>query len=129
MPGAAFGGGPATSRRRPARLGAAVADPGGGRAGRAAAAKGVSSCDWATMTTGAPSAASSTALAPGANSPACGNSTASTPRPGSSRRSREGGRSDTLRVGAGAGPDGDAGGGRRWLLFHGHTRYLRSSNP
>jgi hypothetical protein len=38
-----------------------------------------------------------------------------------------GGRSDPL--GVGAGPDGDAGGERRWLLSHGHTRYLRSSNP
>src|SRR6266542_5375675 len=90
MSGAAFVGGPATSRRRPTRLGCrAVAGPGGGRVGRAAATKGVSSGDWATMTTGAPGAASSTALAPGGSSPACGNSSAPAPRPGSSRRSRK----------------------------------------
>jgi hypothetical protein len=90
MPGAALGGGPATSRRRPARWGCrAVVDPGGGRAGRAAATKGVSSGGWATMTTGAPGAASSTALAPGGSSPACGNPTAPAPRRGSSRRSRK----------------------------------------
>jgi len=83
------------------------------------AAKGVSSCDWATLTTGAPGAASS-----------C-------PR---SRRGLAflwqldgvdieieelaakpaGGRSDTL--GVGVGPDGDVGGERYWLLFHGHIR-------
>jgi hypothetical protein len=36
-----------------------------------------------------------------------------------------GGRSDTL----GTGPGGDVGGERYWLLFHGHTPYLRGSNP
>jgi hypothetical protein len=39
----------------------------------------------------------------------------------------EGGRSDAL--GVGGGPDGDAGGARRWLLLHGHTRYLSGSTP
>jgi hypothetical protein len=37
-----------------------------------------------------------------------------------------GGHSDTL--GVGAGPDGDVGGERCWLLVHGHTRYLHGSN-
>jgi hypothetical protein len=38
-----------------------------------------------------------------------------------------GGHSGTL--GVGAGPDCDVGGERRWLLFCGHTRYLRGSKP
>jgi hypothetical protein len=90
------------------------------------ATKGVSSCDWATLAAGAPGAASSCP------------------------RSRRGlaflqhlegvgieieepaakptvGRSDTPSVGVG--PDGDVGGERYWLLFHGHTRYLHGSKP
>ncbi len=54
---------------------------------RTAATTDASSCDWATVTTSAPSAASSTALVPGGGSPAGGSPTASTSRSRSSRRS------------------------------------------
>ena len=80
------------------------------------------------MTTGAPGAASSTALAPGGLARLWQLVRAGT-ETGELTAKPEGGRIDTLRVGVGVGPDGDAGGERRWLLFHGHTRYLRSSNP
>lgn len=88
--------------------------------------KRVSSCDWATLTAGAPGAASSCprsrrGLAFLWHLDGVGTGI------GELAAKPTGGRSDT--PGVGAGPDGDVGDERYWLLFHGHTRYLRGSNP
>lgn len=101
-----------------------MADPGGGRVGCAVAIKGVSSCDWATLTAGAPGAASSCPssrrrLAFLWHLDGAGIET------GERAAKPTGGRTDTPSVGVG--PDGDVGGERYWLLFHGHTPYLRGS--
>ena len=121
MSQAAFGGGAANSRWRPARLRCcAVADPGGGRAGWAVVTKGVSSCDWATLTAGAPGAASSCPV-PGGGLAFLWHADGVGIEIEKLAAKPTGGRSDASGVGVGL--DGDVGGERYRLLFHGHTRY------
>ena len=88
------------------------------------ATTGVSSCDWPTLTAGAQDLPSS-CLRSRRGLAFLWQLDSAGIEIGELAAKPAGGRRDTL----GAGPGGDVGGERYWLLFHGHTPYLRGSNP